>query len=100
MLTPVCALAIASLLLVSTLDRAERVSQRTGHRRSWQFLGFRAGARLDELADHLRNLAAASLRCRQSRIDRRVSECRAALDQERVQGAPRYGSRPWTAWRG
>ena len=43
------------------------------------FLGFRAGARLDELSFRLRSSASGALRCRQSRADRRVSECRASL---------------------
>lgn len=44
-----------------------------------QFLGFRAGARLDELADHLRRLGGGQIQCRRSRIDPRVHECRADL---------------------
>jgi hypothetical protein len=51
-----------------------------------EFLGFRAGARLDEMALHLRT-AGGKLRCRRSKIDRRVSECRSALDQDRFGGA-------------
>ena len=44
-----------------------------------QFLGFRAGARLEELDARLRGLGGSALRCRRSRIDSRVSECRGAL---------------------
>jgi hypothetical protein len=44
-----------------------------------QFLGFRAGARLDELSAHLRSLGGGALRCRRARTDIRVSECRAVL---------------------
>lgn len=44
-----------------------------------EFLGFRAGARLDELAAQLDKAGAGSLRCRQSKVDPRVRECRAVL---------------------
>jgi hypothetical protein len=45
------------------------------------FRGFRAGARLDELNDQLRRRGGQPLRCRRSRIDPRVLECRAALHE-------------------
>jgi hypothetical protein len=51
-----------------------------------QFLGFRAGAHLDELQLHLRSLKGSPLRCRKSRADRRVSECRAALRDPELGG--------------
>ena len=97
MLTPVCGLAIASLLLVPTLDRLSQAPS-APDTAVLEFLGFRAGARLDELALHLRSMAAGKLRCRQSRIDLRVSECRAALDEQRLGGQPSCGCRPWTVW--
>jgi hypothetical protein len=86
MLTPVRALAFASLLLVPTLERlsAAPVAPDTA---ALEFLGFRAGAHLEELAFHLRSIGAGKMRCRRSRIDLRVSECRAALKHERVGGA-------------
>jgi hypothetical protein len=86
MLTPVCGLVVASLLLVPTLDRPSEAPS-APDTAVLEFLGFRAGARLDELAVHLRSMAAGKLRCRRSRVDQRVSECRAALDEERVGGA-------------
>lgn len=43
------------------------------------FFGFRAGARLDELSHHLRQEGGSPLRCRRSRRDGRVSECRGVL---------------------
>jgi hypothetical protein len=51
-----------------------------------EFLGFRAGARLEETALHVRT-AGGRLRCRRSKIDQRVSECRSTLDPERFGGA-------------
>jgi hypothetical protein len=45
------------------------------------FRGFRAGARLHELNDQLRRRGGQPLRCRRSRIDPRVLECRAALHE-------------------
>jgi hypothetical protein len=44
-----------------------------------QFRGFRAGARLDELAAAVRRSDAARLRCDRARRDPRVSECRAMV---------------------
>jgi len=44
-----------------------------------QFRGFRAGARLDELAAVVRRSQAARLRCDRARRDPRVSECRATV---------------------
>jgi hypothetical protein len=86
MLTLVRALALVSLLLAPTLsgaDIAAPVADTTG----LQFLGFRAGARLDELQLHLRAIGASRMRCRQSRVDRRVNECRAVLN-DRDLGSP------------
>ena len=82
MLTPLRALAVASLLLAPTLLGANAATM-APDTSGLQFLGFRAGARLDELQRHLRGIGGGRLRCRQSRVDRRVSECRAVLnDQE------------------
>jgi hypothetical protein len=47
-----------------------------------QFLGFRAGARLDELAFQLDRLGGSRMRCRRSSVDPRVHECRAVLPEE------------------
>lgn len=82
MLTQLRALAVASLLLAPTLLGATGATI-APDTVGLQFLGFRAGARLDEIQRHLRDIGGARLRCRQSRVDRRVSECRAVLaDQE------------------
>lgn len=78
MLTPVRALALACLLLGPVAGPASAASplpDTTG----LHFLGFRAGARLEELAAQLRSQGGARLRCRQSRMDPRVHECRASL---------------------
>jgi hypothetical protein len=50
-----------------------------------QFLGFRAGAPLDELSLQMQSLGGGRLRCRRSRVDNRVSECRGRLP-DNVQG--------------
>ena len=50
-----------------------------------QFLGFRAGAPLDELNLQLQSLGGGRLRCRRSRVDQRVNECRGLLP-DKVQG--------------
>ena len=50
-----------------------------------QFLGFRAGAPLEELSLQAQSLGGGRLRCRRSRVDQRVNECRGVLP-EKVQG--------------
>ena len=81
MLTPVRALAMASLLLAPTLLGANAATT-APDTAGLQFLGFRAGARLDELQLHLRGIGGSRMRCRQSRVDRRVNECRAVLNDK------------------
>lgn len=82
---PIRALAVASLLLVPTLHAAS-AGAAAPDTSVLEFLGFRAGARLDELALHLRGLGGSKMRCRRSRVDARVSECRAVLRQPRLGG--------------
>ncbi len=86
MLTPFRALAVASLLLVPTLLGANAATTAPDSG-GLEFLGFRAGARLDELQRHLRGIGGGRLRCRQSRVDRRVNECRAMLRDQRSGGS-------------
>lgn len=85
MLTPVRVLAVACLLLFPTGDGliAAPTSPDTA---VLEFLGFRAGARLDELALHLRSSGGGRMRCRRSRVDLRVHECRAAFPAEHPGG--------------
>jgi hypothetical protein len=86
MLTPVGALVAASLLLIPALE-AVSAAPTAADTSALEFLGFRAGARLDELALHLQSIGGGKMRCRRSKIDMRVSECRAALNEEQVGGA-------------
>jgi hypothetical protein len=86
MLTPVRALAVASLLLAPTLLGANAATA-APDTAVLQFLGFRPGARLDELQLHLRAIGGSRMRCRQSRIDRRVNECRAVLNDQGLGGS-------------
>jgi hypothetical protein len=51
-----------------------------------QFLGFRAGARLEELDAQLQRLGGRALRCKRSKLDHRVSECRARLSEPELGG--------------
>ena len=86
MLTPLRALAIATLLLAPTLlgaNAATTAPDSVG----LEFLGFRAGARLDELQRHLRGMGGSRLRCRDSKVDRRVSECRAVVNDRASGGS-------------
>jgi hypothetical protein len=86
MLTPVRVLVIASLLLVPTLLRAS-ASSTVPDTSVLEFLGFRAGARLDELARHLKDIGVSRMHCRRSRVDVRVSDCRAALQHPQLGGS-------------
>ena len=79
------AVVLAGLLFWPSQRRATAV-QASGDTSALEFLGFRAGARLEELNLRIRN-SSGSLRCRQSRADRRVSECRGALPKGK--GEPR-----------
>jgi hypothetical protein len=86
MLRPVRVLAVASLLLAPTLLGANAATA-APDTAGLQFLGFRAGARLDELQLHLRGIGGSRLRCRQSRVDLRVNECRAVLNDQELGGS-------------
>ncbi len=85
MLMPVRALALASLLSVSPLHGSS-VGATAPDTSVLEFLGFRAGARLDELALRLPGLGGTRMRCRRSRVDLRVSDCRAALNGSQLGG--------------
>ncbi|HEY3012477.1 MAG TPA: hypothetical protein VGJ36_07015 [Gemmatimonadales bacterium] len=83
MLTAVHTIVLAGLMLSAGRTGAEPAVADTS---TLQFLGFRAGARLDELSVHLRSLGGGPLRCKRSRIDHRVSECRASLSDPTLGG--------------
>ena len=85
MLIPGRVLALASLLLLLVAGPAT-VALAQPDTTALQFLGFRAGARLDELSAQLRRMGGGPLRCRQSKVDRRVMECRAALRDPELGG--------------
>jgi hypothetical protein len=68
-------LAAACLLLVLVAAHPTAASAQPDTT-ALQFMGFRAGARLDELSELLQRMNAGPLRCRRSRVDPRVSECR------------------------
>ena len=85
MLIPGRVLALASLLLLLVVGPAT-VALAQPDTTALQFLGFRAGARLDELSAQLRRMGGGPLRCRQSKVDRRVMECRAALRDPELGG--------------
>ena len=86
MLTAVRTVMLAGLLLVPSGHDAIAV-QVSGDSAGLEFLGFRAGARLDELSFRLRSSGSEALRCRRSKADRRVSECRGVLRNSEL--APR-----------
>src|SRR5215210_2601000 len=78
MLISVRVLALASLLQLPLAGRATVLPAQPDTTRL-EFLGFRAGARLDELNTQVGRMGGGPLRCRRSRIDHRVMECRAAV---------------------
>lgn len=78
MLTAVRAVVLAGLLFVPSRQAAIAV-QVSGDSAGLEFLGFRAGARLDELSLRLRSSGNGALRCKRSKADGRVSECRGVL---------------------
>src|SRR4051812_42215959 len=80
MLIPARVLALSSLLFLLVAGHATGAIAQPDTT-VLAFRGFRAGARLDELNDQLRLRGGQSLRCRRSRIDPRVLECRAALQE-------------------
>jgi hypothetical protein len=52
-----------------------------------EFHGFRAGARLDELQSLVQSLDGGRLRCDRAKVDRRVTECRAVVNDPELGGA-------------
>lgn len=67
---------LAVLLLATAPLSAQTVAVATS---PLEFLGFRAGATLEEIADHMRTLDGGTLRCDRARADRRVTECRGTV---------------------
>jgi hypothetical protein len=86
MLTAVRTVMLSGLLLVPSGHDATAV-QVSGDSAGLEFLGFRAGARLDELSFRLRSSGSGALRCKRSKADGRVSECRGVLRDSEL--APR-----------
>jgi len=79
MLTSLRASLIAGLLLLPSGDHI-RAAQAVGDTTGLQFLGFRPGARLEDLNRQLRKVGGGPLRCRRARADRRVSDCRGTVE--------------------
>jgi hypothetical protein len=77
--------ALASLLLLLVAGPAT-VALAQPDTTALQFLGFRAGARLDELSEQLRHMGGGPLRCRRARVDTRVMECRGTLREPELGG--------------
>jgi hypothetical protein len=78
MLTAVRTVVLAALVFLPA-QSGVAVYQPATDSAGLTFLGFRAGAPLEELSLRLRNGTRGALRCRQSKADQRVSECRASL---------------------
>jgi hypothetical protein len=85
MLIPGRGLALATFVSLLVAGRAT-VALAQPDTTALEFLGFRAGARLDELSAQLRRMGGGALRCRRSRVDRRVMECRGTLREPELGG--------------
>ena len=86
-------LALLGLLAAPAIPaRAATPSPVAADTAALEFHGFRAGAHLSELQALVRSLDGGALRCERAKADRRVSECRATLDD-----APGLGG-PVTLW--
>jgi hypothetical protein len=85
MLTPVRTLALASVLWVPVAHPV-KAAPPVLDTAALEFLGFRAGAPLEEIAGRLRRLGGDHIYCRRSKVDRRVTECRAALTNAELGG--------------
>jgi hypothetical protein len=85
MLNSVRVLTLAGLLAVGTGNKGTAAVR--PDTAGLQFLGFRAGARLEELDAQLRRLGGQALACRRSRRDPRVTECRGSVIEPELGGA-------------
>ncbi len=84
-MTPFRPLALALLLLAAAPPAGAALPP--ADTTALQFHGFRAGARLDEIAALVRGLAGGSLRCEQATADRHVTECRGRFTAAELGGA-------------
>jgi hypothetical protein len=78
MLTAVRTAVLAGLLF-TPIGAHGGAAQAVADRYALEFLGFRAGARLDELSRQLEDAGGRPLRCRRAKADHRVMECRGML---------------------
>jgi hypothetical protein len=85
MKTIVRALALATVLASAASAAAQATPP--ADTTTLQFHGFRAGARIDEINGVLRRFDGEPLRCKRAQSDRRVSECRAAVQLADLGGA-------------
>jgi hypothetical protein len=76
-------LALVLLLAVGSASAEPRASDTA----PLEFHGFRAGARLEELHALVQSLDGGRLRCDRAKADRRVSECRAVVNDPELGGA-------------
>jgi len=84
---PVAATALALALLSLAAAASASTGPGAQDTSALQFHGFRAGARLDELAGLIRRLDGGRLRCDRAKRDRRVSECRGTVRDSAMGGA-------------
>jgi hypothetical protein len=90
MLIPVRTFLLTGLMLLTHGPRGSASIQ--ADTTGLEFLGFRAGARLDVLDARVRQLGGRPMRCYESKLDRRVADCRGSFRE------PGLGSRSIELW--
>jgi hypothetical protein len=86
MISPVRVLPLLVLLALVLASHPGYAFPVLGDTAPLEFHGFRAGARLDEVQARVRSLDGGRLRCERAKKDRRLTECRAVLDEPELGG--------------
>jgi hypothetical protein len=76
-----------ALLILAPLRDAPAASEPLPDTSALQFHGFEAGARLDAIEARLRGLGGGHLRCDRAKVDHRVTECRAVINDADLGGS-------------
>jgi hypothetical protein len=76
-----------ALLTLAPLRDAPAAPEPAPDTSTLQFHGFEAGARLDAIEARLRGLDGSHLRCARAKVDHRVTECRAVINDADLGGS-------------
>jgi hypothetical protein len=72
-------LALGIAVCLATLGRLASAQSPARNGTPLEFRGFRPGDRLSDIATRVEQLDGSHLRCKQAKVDRRITECRASL---------------------